>query len=84
MGLAEIKVNESTKLIGLIEDISRRLQQLKTSGAKQKHFNNTPSVDSRAQRTFVKSPTLPVVNANPFVPSVSQKQDNRQGVFPVS
>ena len=32
----------------------------------------------------VESPTLPDVNAKPFVPSVSQKQDNRQGVFPVN
>ena len=29
-GVAEIQVNESTKLIGLIEDISRRLQRLET------------------------------------------------------
>ena len=73
-----MKVNESTKLIGLIEDISRRLQRLETSGVKKKHFNNKPSANSREH-----SPTFSDVNTKPFVPSVSQKQDNRQGVFSV-
>ena len=33
---------------------------------------------------FVKSPTFLDVNAKAFVPSVPQKQDNRQGVFPIN
>ena len=46
MGVAEIQVNESTNFIGLIEDISGRLQQLETSGAKKKHFSHKPSAEN--------------------------------------
>ena len=40
VGVAEIQVNESTKLIQVLEDLSRRLHKLETSGAKRKHYSH--------------------------------------------
>ena len=51
VGVAEIQINDSAKIMGIMEDISRRLQQLETAGAKKKHFNNKPQTDSRARKT---------------------------------
>ena len=84
VGVSEINVKESTKIIGLIEDILKRLERLETSGAKKKHFNNKQSAASRDHRTFVKSPAFPDVNAKPFVPNAPKNQDRRQCVFPVN
>ena len=81
--LLRYRLMRAQKLIGVIEDILSCLQRLETSGAEKKHFNHKPFAYSREQ-TFVKPPALPDVSAKPFVPSVSQKQDNRQGVFPVN
>ena len=83
VGVSEINVKESTKIIGVIEDISERLEHLETSGAKKKHFNNKPSAASRYHRTFVKSPDFSDVNAKPFIPNASKNQASRQGVFSV-
>ena len=51
VGVAEIQMNDSAKIMGIMENISRRLQQLETAGAKKKHFNNKPQTDSGASRT---------------------------------
>ena len=40
VGVAEVWVNDSEKLIGIMEDISRRLKKLETSGHQKKHYNN--------------------------------------------
>ena len=36
VGVAEVKVNDSEKLIEIMEDISRRLKKLETSGHQKK------------------------------------------------
>ena len=36
VGVAEIQLNDSERLIGILEDISRRLKQLETAGAQKK------------------------------------------------
>ena len=40
VGVAEVRVNDSEKLMGIMEDISRRLKKFKTSGHQKKQFNN--------------------------------------------
>ena len=40
VGVAEVRVNDREKLIGIMEDISRRLKKLETSGHQKKQFNN--------------------------------------------
>ena len=37
--VAEVRVNDSEKLIGIMEDISIRLKKLETSGHQKKHYN---------------------------------------------
>ena len=40
VGVPEVRGNDSEKLIGIMEDISRRLKKLETSGHQKKQFNN--------------------------------------------
>ena len=47
VGVAEIQLNDSKRIIGIIEDISRRLKLLETAGAQKKQFNNKPQTDNR-------------------------------------
>ena len=63
VGVAEIQVNESTKLIGLLKDLSRCLQISEPSGAKKKHFSHKQSADNCEHRNLVKPAVLPDVNA---------------------
>ena len=39
-GVAEIKVDETTKLVGLLEDLSKRLKKLETATAADKKRNS--------------------------------------------
>ena len=38
MGVAEIRLNESDKLIGIMEDISRHLKKLETAGTQKNNL----------------------------------------------
>ena len=49
VGVAEVRVNDSEKLIGIMEDISRRLKMLETSGHQKKHYNNKQKTTRRRQ-----------------------------------
>ena len=71
-GVAEIQVSETGKLVGLLEDLSRRLKKLKTATAAEKRRNSgrARTTDNRAPRAQY----VPNVQAKPFVP-------NRQGSF---
>ena len=40
VGVAEVRVNDSERLIGIMEDISRRLKKLETSGNQKIQFNH--------------------------------------------
>ena len=77
-GVAEIKVSESAKLDGLLEDLSRLLKKLETSAVKKKHYGHKQPAENRENKQSV----LPNVQAKPFLPNVSQ--DDTQGVFPVA
>ena len=84
MGVAEIQLNDSERIIGIMEDISRRLQKLETAGTQKKHFNNKPSTDNRANRTTSKQTVLPNENAKPFIPRLAKNNNNGQNVLPAS
>ena len=51
VGVAEVRVNDSEKLIGIMEDISRRLKKLETSGHQKKQYNNKQQTNRRRDRT---------------------------------
>ena len=51
VGVAEVRVNDSEKLIGIMEDISRRLKKLETSGHQKKHYNNKQQTTRRRDNT---------------------------------
>ena len=65
-GVAEIQVSESGKLVGLLEDLSRRLKKLETAtAAKKKTYGRSQTAENHATRT----PFVPNVQAKPFVPN---------------
>ena len=51
VGVAEVRVNDSEKLFGIMEDISRRLKKLETSGHQKKQLNNKQQTNLRRDRT---------------------------------
>ena len=51
VGVAEVRVNDREKLIGIMEDISRRLKKLETSGHQKKHYNNKQQTTRRRDNT---------------------------------
>ena len=75
-GVAGFQVSESAKLVGLLEDLSRRLKKLETATAKKKNYGHKQTTEHRDSKKSV----LPNVQAKPFIPSSSN--DNRQGFNP--
>ena len=70
-GVAEINVSESGKLVGLLEDLSRRLKKLETATAKatkKKTYGHSQPTENRAATTQF----VPNVQAKPFMPQTSQ------------
>ena len=51
VGVAEVRVNDSEKLIRIMEDISRRLKKLETSGHQKQQYNNKQQITRRRDRT---------------------------------
>ena len=49
--VAEVRVNDSEKLIRIMEDISRRLKKLETSGHQKQQYNNKQQTTRRRDRT---------------------------------
>ena len=67
-GVAEINVSESGKLVGLLEDLSRRLKKLETATAKatkKKTYGHSQPNENRAAKTQF----VPNVQAKPFMPN---------------
>ena len=67
-GVAEINVSESGKLVGLLEDLSRRLKKLETPTAKatrKKTYGHSQPNENRAAKTQF----IPNVQAKPFIPN---------------
>ena len=55
VGVAEVRVNDSKKLFGIMEDISRRLKKLETSGHQNQQYNNKQQTTRRRDRTTEKN-----------------------------
>ena len=74
---AEIQVSESAKLVGLLEDLSRRLKKLETvtARAKMKSYGHKQTPENRVSKT----PLAPNAQAKPFIPY--NQNDNRLGFF---
>ena len=85
-GVAEIHMRESGKLVGLLEDLSRKLKILETATAKatqKKTYGRSQATENRATKTLF----IPNVQAKPFVPdnqnvtrqdvSTNNKKDSR-------
>ena len=51
VGVAELRENDSEKLIGIMEDISRRLKKLETSGHQKQQYNNKQQTTCRGDGT---------------------------------
>ena len=66
-GVAESKVSESSKLVGLLEDLSRRLKKLETATAKKKNYEHRQNNENSNSRKLI----LPNAQAKTFVPSNS-------------
>ena len=77
-GVAEIKVSETAKLVGLLEDLSRRLNKLETvtSTMASEKWRNTGRARANDNRT-PRAQYVPNVQAQPFIP-------NRQGSFKIN
>ena len=75
-GVAEIKVDETTKLVGLLEDLSKRLKKLETATAAKKKRNQGRG---RVNNHYTPRPTfIPHVQATEFVPNKPGNYNNAQ------
>ena len=83
MGVAEVRVNDSEKLMVIMEDISRRLKKLETSGHQKKQFNNKQQTDQRKNKTTDKQTfftNAPVTLYGWAVPAAPEDLGCRTGV----
>ena len=75
-GVAEIKVDETTKLVGLLEELSKRLKKLETATAAEKKRNQG---SGRVNNHYIPRPTfIPNVQATEFVPNKPGNYNNVQ------
>ena len=65
LGVAKIKVSESSKLVGLSEDHSRRLKKLETTTTKKNNYGHKQN----NKNSDLKKAILPDAQAKTFVPS---------------
>ena len=76
-GVAEIKVSETGKLVGLLEDLSRRLKKLETATStmaaeKRRNTGRARTNDNRTPRAQY----VPNVQAQPFIPITQGSLNN--------
>ena len=76
VGVAEVRVNDSEKLIGIMEDISRRLKKLETSGHQKKQYNNKQQTTRRKYRTTDNRIFFP--NARLFTPRMAANNNSNE------
>ena len=69
-GVAEIKVDETTKLVRLLEDLSKRLKKLETTTAADKKRNQTRG---RANNHYAPRPT--------FIPNTTKGETVKHGII---
>ena len=78
VGVAEVRVNDSEKLIGMMEDISRRLKKLETSGHQKQLYNNKQHTTRRRDRTTENIFFFPNANARPFTSRMAANNDSNE------
>ena len=78
VGVAEVRVNDSEKLIGIMEDISRRLKKLETLGHQKKHYNHKQQTTRRRDNTTENRHFFPNVNARPFAPRMASNNNSNE------
>ena len=61
-----------------MEDISRRLKKLETSGNQKKLFNNKQQTDTRSNRTTDKQKFVANANARPFTPRIAKNNNGNE------
>ena len=81
VGVAELRVNDSKKLIGIMEDISRRLKKLETSGHQQKHYNNKQQTTRKRDNTTENIIFFPNANARPFAPRMAANNNSDENNY---
>ena len=75
-GVAEIKVDETTKLVGLLEDLSKRFKKLETATTSEKKRNKGRG---RVNNHYIPTPTFtPNIQATGFVPNQPGNYNNVQ------
>ena len=75
-GVAEIKVEETTKLVGLLEDLSRRIKKLETVTTSERKKNKGRG---RVNNNYTSAPTFaPNVSASGFVHNQPSNYRNEQ------
>ena len=75
-GVAEIKVEETTKLVGLLEDLSRRIKKLETLTTSERKRNKGRG---RVNNNYTPAPTFaPNVQASGFVHNQPSNYRNEQ------
>ena len=76
LGVAEIKVEETTKLVGLLEDLSRRIKKLETVTTSERKRNKGRG---RVNNNYTPAPTFaPNVQASGFVNNQPSHYTNEQ------
>ena len=79
-GVAEIKVEETTKLVGLLEDLSRRIKKLETVTTSERKRNKGRG---RVNNNYAPAPTFaPNVQASGFVNNQLSHYRNEQNNAP--
>ena len=79
-GVAEIKVEETTKLVGLLEDLSRRIKKLETVTTSERKINKGRG---RVNNNYAPAPTFaPNVQASGFVNNQPSHYRNEQNIAP--
>ena len=78
VGVAEVRVNDSDKLIGILDDISRRLKKLETSGHQKKHYNNKQQTTRRRDSTTENRIFSPNANVRPFTPRMAANNNSNE------
>ena len=78
VGVPEVRVNDSEKLIGIMEDISRRLKKLDSSGHQKKHYNNKQQTTRRRDNTTENIFFSPNANVRPFAPRMAANYNSNE------
>ena len=78
VGVAEVRINDSEKLIGIMEDLSRRLKKLETLGHQKKHYNHKQQTTRRRDNTTENRHFFSNANARPFAPRMAANNNSNE------